>query len=200
MDADLSAITVYFSNARSSAVTVPSLAMNKDSSRREDLGAATAVARLKEPAGQIQMNCDGNFENVELGVIGKKKKIPRRIIHFVSGETMEEYSTDEDENDGKEQRDLLSTIDPCRAYKLGHRARKDKRTGGRSSSSWSQGEPDSFIPSHTTLVAGFSSLASPLKSRLWKASKKASLGPRKGHKIVMEIIKDLDFNTSLFLW
>ncbi|XP_051834012.1 protein FAM177A1 isoform X2 [Antechinus flavipes] len=113
MDADLSAITVYFTNARSSAVTVPCLAMNKDPSRGEDvLGAATAVARLREPAGQIQMNCDGNFENVELGVIGKKKKIPRRIIHFVSGETMEEYSTDEDENDGKEQRDLLSTIDP----------------------------------------------------------------------------------------
>ncbi|XP_074146791.1 protein FAM177A1 isoform X2 [Sminthopsis crassicaudata] len=132
MDADLSAITVYFSNARSSAVTVPSLAMNKDSSRREDLGAATAVARLKEPAGQIQMNCDGNFENVELGVIGKKKKIPRRIIHFVSGETMEEYSTDEDENDGKEQRDLLSTIDPVEEERLKLEERKGMMDGSGS--------------------------------------------------------------------
>ncbi|XP_031808792.1 LOW QUALITY PROTEIN: protein FAM177A1 [Sarcophilus harrisii] len=105
----------FISPTPGAAVAVPRLAMNKEPSRGEDaLGAATAVARLREPAGQIQMNCDGNFENVELGVIGKKKKIPKRIIHFVSGETMEEYSTDEDENDGKEQRDLLSTIDPTK--------------------------------------------------------------------------------------
>ncbi|XP_068938353.1 protein FAM177A1 [Petaurus breviceps papuanus] len=111
MDADLSAITVYFAYATSSAAACH--AMNKDPSRGEAvLGAAAAAARLGEPAGQVQMNCDGNFENVELGVIGKKKKIPRRVIHFVSGETMEEYSTDEDESSGQEKRDLLPTIDP----------------------------------------------------------------------------------------
>jgi len=48
---------------------------------------------------------------VELGVIGKKKKIPRRVIHFASGETMEEYSTDEEE-DEQEKKDLLPPVDP----------------------------------------------------------------------------------------
>ncbi|XP_043929460.1 protein FAM177A1 [Protopterus annectens] len=51
------------------------------------------------------------FENVELGNTGKKKKIPRRIIHFASGETMEEYSTDEDE-EVQERKDLLPSVDP----------------------------------------------------------------------------------------
>uniref|UniRef100_A0A4W5R6G9 Family with sequence similarity 177 member A1 n=1 Tax=Hucho hucho TaxID=62062 RepID=A0A4W5R6G9_9TELE len=38
------------------------------------------------------------FECVELGDMGmKKQKVPRRTIYFASGETMEEYSTDEDE-------------------------------------------------------------------------------------------------------
>lgn len=58
------------------------------------------------------MNSERGFENVELGVIGKKKKVPRRVIHFVSGETMEEYSTDEDEVDGPEKKDVLPTVDP----------------------------------------------------------------------------------------
>ncbi|XP_044530109.1 protein FAM177A1-like [Gracilinanus agilis] len=109
MDADLSAITVYFTNARGSD------AMDRDPSRGESsLGATAAAARLGEPTGQIQTSGDGNFENVELGVLGKKKKIPRRVIHFVSGETMEEYSTDEDESDGQEKRDLLPAIDPTK--------------------------------------------------------------------------------------
>ncbi|XP_009644918.1 protein FAM177A1 [Egretta garzetta] len=56
-------------------------------------------------------NGDRGFENVELGVIGKKKKIPRRVIHFASGETMEEYSTDEEE-DEQEKKDLLPPVDP----------------------------------------------------------------------------------------
>uniref|UniRef100_A0A4X2LNI4 Family with sequence similarity 177 member A1 n=1 Tax=Vombatus ursinus TaxID=29139 RepID=A0A4X2LNI4_VOMUR len=115
MDAGLSAITVYFTYARSAAAAASCHAMNKDPSRGEAaLGAAAAATRLGEPVGQVQMSCDGNFENVELGVIGKKKKIPRRVIHFVSGETMEEYSTDEDESDGQEKRDLLPTIDPTK--------------------------------------------------------------------------------------
>ncbi|ELR51917.1 Putative protein FAM177A2, partial [Bos mutus] len=53
------------------------------------------------------MSNERGFENVELGVIGKKKKVPRRVIHFVSGETMEEYSTDEDEVDSLEKKDVL---------------------------------------------------------------------------------------------
>ncbi|XP_041710794.2 protein FAM177A1 isoform X2 [Coregonus clupeaformis] len=40
------------------------------------------------------------FESVELGDIGmKKQKVPRRTIYFASGETMEEYSTDEEEEE-----------------------------------------------------------------------------------------------------
>ena len=51
-------------------------------------------------------------KNGELGVIGKKKKVPRRVIHFVSGETMEEYSTDEDEVDSLQKKDVLPPVDP----------------------------------------------------------------------------------------
>lgn len=49
---------------------------------------------------------------MELGVLGKKKKIPRRVIHFASGETMEEYSTDEEEDEQQERKDLLPPVDP----------------------------------------------------------------------------------------
>lgn len=54
------------------------------------------------------------FESVELGELGQrtepKEKAPRRIIHFSSGETMEEYSTDEEEAEDPEaeRKDLLS--------------------------------------------------------------------------------------------
>ncbi|ETE73016.1 hypothetical protein L345_01151 [Ophiophagus hannah] len=44
--------------------------------------------------------------------MGKKKKIPRRVIHFASGETMEEYSTDEDDEQ-QEKKDLLPSVDPA---------------------------------------------------------------------------------------
>ncbi|XP_010876680.1 protein FAM177A1 [Esox lucius] len=50
------------------------------------------------------------FESVELGDLesrGHKDKAPRRIIHFSNGETMEEYSTDE-EDEEPEKKDLLS--------------------------------------------------------------------------------------------
>uniref|UniRef100_A0A3P8WWN1 Uncharacterized protein n=1 Tax=Cynoglossus semilaevis TaxID=244447 RepID=A0A3P8WWN1_CYNSE len=60
-----------------------------------------------------------DFESVELGELDNKgdnqqhqrEKAPRRIIHFSSGETMEEYSTDEDEEEDHEpeRRDLLSS-------------------------------------------------------------------------------------------
>ncbi|XP_056337524.1 protein FAM177A1 [Danio aesculapii] len=53
------------------------------------------------------------YECVELGDLDRKEKIPRRIIHFSSGETMEEYSTDEEEEDNKQnaKKDLLSSRD-----------------------------------------------------------------------------------------
>ncbi|XP_051908341.1 protein FAM177A1-like isoform X2 [Hippocampus zosterae] len=40
----------------------------------------------------------------------RREKTPRRVIHFSSGETMEEYSTDEEEEEDRqpERRDLLS--------------------------------------------------------------------------------------------
>uniref|UniRef100_A0A493SUL5 Family with sequence similarity 177 member A1 n=1 Tax=Anas platyrhynchos platyrhynchos TaxID=8840 RepID=A0A493SUL5_ANAPP len=69
-----------------------------------------AAACAMEPEPQLA-NGDRGFENVELGVIGKKKKVPRRVIHFASGETMEEYSTDEEE-DEQEKKDLLPPVDP----------------------------------------------------------------------------------------
>lgn len=69
-----------------------------------------AAACAMDPEPQLA-NGDRGFENVELGVIGKKKKVPRRVIHFASGETMEEYSTDEEE-DEQEKKDLLPPVDP----------------------------------------------------------------------------------------
>ncbi|MED6256297.1 hypothetical protein ATANTOWER_023465 [Ataeniobius toweri] len=63
--------------------------------------------------GQSQSTNPGkDFESVELEEMGKttepREKVPRRIIHFSSGETMEEYSTDEEEDPEAERRDLLS--------------------------------------------------------------------------------------------
>ncbi|KAL6030459.1 hypothetical protein STEG23_004769 [Scotinomys teguina] len=72
--------------------------------------AAAAAAAFGDTTRQ--MSSERGFENVELGVIGKKKKVPRRVIHFVSGETMEEYSADEDEVDSPEKKDVLATVDP----------------------------------------------------------------------------------------
>ncbi|CAG00122.1 unnamed protein product, partial [Tetraodon nigroviridis] len=65
-----------------------------------------------------------DFESVELGVLEgsegeqqpQREKVPRRIIHFSSGETMEEYSTDEEEDQEPEKKDLLSS--PVDASKL----------------------------------------------------------------------------------
>ena len=46
----------------------------------------------------------------------QKEKAPRRIIHFSSGETMEEYSTDDEEGEEKEpeKKDLLKPVDAVR--------------------------------------------------------------------------------------
>nr|XP_049612910.1 protein FAM177A1 isoform X2 [Syngnathus scovelli] len=55
-------------------------------------------------------------ENVKLGDV-QREKTPRRIIHFSNGETMEEYSTDEEEEEVKvqERKDLLNSIDAERS-------------------------------------------------------------------------------------
>ena len=55
-----------------------------------------------------------DFESVELGdlSVGQSKvpvKVPRRTIYFASGETMEEYSTDEEEEEEPAKRDRKST-------------------------------------------------------------------------------------------
>lgn len=76
-------------------------------------------------------NLGKDFESVELGELDKRdddneqqqqqqqrEKVPRRIIHFSSGETMEEYSTDEEEGEDKEpeRKDLLSSpVDAVRS-------------------------------------------------------------------------------------
>ena len=57
-----------------------------------------------ECGGSIYQNMDGvepgdMEENVVERQSTKKVKVPRRIIHFASGETMEEYSTDEEEEE-----------------------------------------------------------------------------------------------------
>ncbi|EMP30750.1 Signal recognition particle 54 kDa protein [Chelonia mydas] len=75
---------------------------------------------LSSSPDELHSNGDRGFENVELGIIGKNKKIPRRVIHFASGETMEEYSTDE-EDLVQEKKDLLPSIDPVVCDFLGEK-------------------------------------------------------------------------------
>ena len=78
---------------------------------------------VMSPSPQSQSPNPGkDFESVELGELDKREdplqqqqqqreKVPRRIIHFSSGETMEEYSTDEEEGEDQEpeRKDLLSS-------------------------------------------------------------------------------------------
>ncbi|XP_046870572.1 protein FAM177A1 [Hypomesus transpacificus] len=57
-----------------------------------------------------------DFESVELGdlSVGQSKvpvKVPRRTIYFASGETMEEYSTDEEEEEEPAKRNHMATTD-----------------------------------------------------------------------------------------
>ncbi|RVE56983.1 hypothetical protein OJAV_G00211740 [Oryzias javanicus] len=52
------------------------------------------------------------FESVDImGFAGRQGKVPRRIIHFASGETMEEYSTDEEEEPVKKD---VTPVDPSK--------------------------------------------------------------------------------------
>ncbi|XP_032727182.1 protein FAM177A1 isoform X4 [Lontra canadensis] len=111
----LSAMTFYLASASS---PVAATTMDPEPATLGEGGAAVAASEAAAAAtfreSAQQMNSERGFENVELGVIGKKKKVPRRVIHFVSGETMEEYSTDEDEVDGPEKKDVLPTVDPTK--------------------------------------------------------------------------------------
>uniref|UniRef100_A0A287AMV6 Family with sequence similarity 177 member A1 n=2 Tax=Sus scrofa TaxID=9823 RepID=A0A287AMV6_PIG len=113
MEVGLSAVTLYLASASSPAAATM---MDREPVNREEGGEAVGVSGAAAASAfresSRQMSNDRGFENVELGVIGKKKKVPRRVIHFVSGETMEEYSTDEDEVDGLEKKDVLPTVDP----------------------------------------------------------------------------------------
>lgn len=91
----------------------PALTMDRESGCAA-AGETEAAAAAAFGDTTRQMSNERGFENVELGVMGKKKKVPRRVIHFVSGETMEEYSTDEDEVDGLDKKDVLPTVDPTK--------------------------------------------------------------------------------------
>lgn len=54
-----------------------------------------------------------DFESVEMGdSLGRQGgvKVPRRTVYFASGETMEEYSTDEEEDEPVKKEVL--TVDP----------------------------------------------------------------------------------------
>ncbi|XP_047592469.1 protein FAM177A1 isoform X2 [Lutra lutra] len=111
----LPAMTFYLASASSPVAATkmdPEPATLAEGGGAVAASGAAAAATFRESAQQ--MNSERGFENVELGVIGKKKKVPRRVIHFVSGETMEEYSTDEDEVDGPEKKDVLPTVDPTK--------------------------------------------------------------------------------------
>ncbi|XP_026174510.1 protein FAM177A1-like isoform X2 [Mastacembelus armatus] len=81
------------------------------------IGQNMAVQQTQGP------NPTKDFESVELGDLDKREqqrreKVPRRIIHFSSGETMEEYSTDEEEGEDREpeRKDLLPS--PADASKM----------------------------------------------------------------------------------
>ncbi|XP_035278352.1 protein FAM177A1-like [Anguilla anguilla] len=63
--------------------------------------------------GEMRENVDAqkDFQTVEVGELEEGKnaqKAPRRVIHFASGETMEEYSTEDEEEEEPEKKDLLS--------------------------------------------------------------------------------------------
>lgn len=57
-----------------------------------------------------------DFERVEMGdsPVGRQErvKVPRRTIFFASGETMEEYSTDEEDEVEEPLRRDVTTVDP----------------------------------------------------------------------------------------
>lgn len=55
-----------------------------------------------------------SFERVEMGESATRQprvKVPRRTIYFASGETMEEYSTDEEEEEEAHAKKDVVTVD-----------------------------------------------------------------------------------------
>ncbi|XP_027629202.1 protein FAM177A1 [Tupaia chinensis] len=113
MEVGLSAITLCLASSPAVATTMdPEPVGRAEGEAVAAPGGAGAASGNRR--GSRWVSNERGFENVELGIIGKKKKVPRRVIHFVSGETMEEYSTDEDEVDGLEKKDVLPTIDPTK--------------------------------------------------------------------------------------
>ncbi|KAM8832833.1 protein FAM177A1-like [Spinachia spinachia] len=65
------------------------------------------------PSGDVEQT-RSRPESAQAGQ--QREKLPRRIIHFSSGETMEEYSTDEEEDTEPERKDLLSSpVDAARS-------------------------------------------------------------------------------------
>ncbi|XP_017281606.1 protein FAM177A1 [Kryptolebias marmoratus] len=64
---------------------------------------------------EIEKNSGGEetqFETVEIVDVNRKKlKIPRRTIHFANGDTMEEYSTDEEEEEDEHLNQDVITVD-----------------------------------------------------------------------------------------
>lgn len=81
------------------------------------LTTAAAFLMLSQTADPYQTRSTEpgrDFESVELEAEQQQReKVPRRIIHFSSGETMEEYSTDEEEGEEEvkvaERKDLLAS-------------------------------------------------------------------------------------------
>ncbi|KAM9354338.1 protein FAM177A1 [Pholidichthys leucotaenia] len=68
---------------------------------------------------ETEKSSDGarDFESVEMGDFSRssgKVKVPRRTIYFASGETMEEYSTDEEEEEEALSKKDVVTVDPSK--------------------------------------------------------------------------------------
>lgn len=76
-----------------------------------------ALAVEMTTPGLMQSQPKLHMEAVDLGESGasdekkKRERVPRRIIHFASGETMEEYSTDDEEEISKQ---LAAPTDPAK--------------------------------------------------------------------------------------
>uniref|UniRef100_A0A3B4V1B4 Family with sequence similarity 177 member A1 n=1 Tax=Seriola dumerili TaxID=41447 RepID=A0A3B4V1B4_SERDU len=67
--------------------------------------------------GQTMETEKVNFESVEMGDSAGSRgrvKVPRRTIYFASGETMEEYSTDEEEEEEDPVKKDVIPVDPAK--------------------------------------------------------------------------------------
>ncbi|XP_037668434.1 protein FAM177A1-like [Choloepus didactylus] len=113
MDMGFLAITLYLASA-SNPMTSTSMDQEPVSSVKGEVDTASRAVTAEAFREKFrEMSNERGFENVELGVI-RKKKVPRRVIQFVNGKTMEEYSTDEDKVDSPKKKDVLPTVDPTK--------------------------------------------------------------------------------------